>query len=353
MTRARKKQKPEQRQAEQNQPSTSEVTSNHYAVAVAEYPTSTLWEKDLPEGLLHKVFETLCQEGHEGLQCVRHSATVCKAWNQVAFDVLLGDTAASRPARPLPMSRVVAPEPTSNAAPTYAAVVSTKSLSTGFEACSRPVPAAVLEQPASSGAWGAVAARHGVGRQPGSASAQAARQNSSLQGNAGHSEDAAIIPAQPGALEPHNTGDDDAVTISEHAASVQAQGHIAGASDGGPSLGMHKWRSAHARDIQEMSADSQQAMAPRSCSSDSDSEDDGGVEQVHPQFSRHHTHHTASGGVQQQQRQNGNAHEAPVGDAGQGEDGQDVGQHDEQPGLSWSSQILSFASGVLRGRQTS
>jgi len=54
---------------------------------------------DLPEHILLKIFETLTKDNDDGRQWVSRAGRVCKAWRRVSKDLLLGDTAASRPKR--------------------------------------------------------------------------------------------------------------------------------------------------------------------------------------------------------------------------------------------------------------
>ena len=59
---------------------------------------------DLPDGILHRVFQLLFQE-KDGHQIVGTCGQVCRGWHDDAWDVLMQDTAATR--RPVPG---VAPE---------------------------------------------------------------------------------------------------------------------------------------------------------------------------------------------------------------------------------------------------
>merc|ERR1712176_562181 len=54
---------------------------------------------DLPEHLLLKIFECLTKENGDGRVWVSRAGRVCKAWRRASKDLLLGDTAASRPKR--------------------------------------------------------------------------------------------------------------------------------------------------------------------------------------------------------------------------------------------------------------
>eukprot|EP00898_Chlorokybus_atmophyticus_P008124 jgi/Chlat1/8312/Chrsp78S07724 len=81
------------------------------------YPPSTpaLW-LDLPEGPLHRVFE-LMASSEDGHIHVMRAGRVCKNWRVASQAILLGDTAASRPHRPLPIAKACsAPTTVSNMA---------------------------------------------------------------------------------------------------------------------------------------------------------------------------------------------------------------------------------------------
>mmetsp|Transcript_12206 Transcript_12206/g.22962 ORF Transcript_12206/g.22962 Transcript_12206/m.22962 type:complete len:238 (-) Transcript_12206:108-821(-) len=54
---------------------------------------------DLPEHILLRIFDSLAKEADNGRVWVSHAGRVCKAWRRVFKDLLLGDTAASRPKR--------------------------------------------------------------------------------------------------------------------------------------------------------------------------------------------------------------------------------------------------------------
>mmetsp|Transcript_3703 Transcript_3703/g.8451 ORF Transcript_3703/g.8451 Transcript_3703/m.8451 type:complete len:267 (+) Transcript_3703:184-984(+) len=54
---------------------------------------------DLPEHILLKIFDSLAKDDDNGRAWVSRAGRVCKAWLQVSKDLLLGDTAASRPKR--------------------------------------------------------------------------------------------------------------------------------------------------------------------------------------------------------------------------------------------------------------
>ena len=55
---------------------------------------------DLPEHLLLRVFDTLAKDdADDGLKWVSRAGRVCKMWRKISQELLLGDTAASRPKR--------------------------------------------------------------------------------------------------------------------------------------------------------------------------------------------------------------------------------------------------------------
>jgi len=54
---------------------------------------------DLPDHLLEMIFHSLTKDDKEGRMWVSRAGRVCKNWRRVSKDLLLGDTAASRPKR--------------------------------------------------------------------------------------------------------------------------------------------------------------------------------------------------------------------------------------------------------------
>lgn len=54
---------------------------------------------DLPDHLLEMIFHSLTKDDKEGRVWVSRAGRVCKTWRRVSKDLLLGDTAASRPKR--------------------------------------------------------------------------------------------------------------------------------------------------------------------------------------------------------------------------------------------------------------
>ncbi|KAK9831625.1 hypothetical protein WJX74_003156 [Apatococcus lobatus] len=99
-------------------------------------PAFLLWHT-LPEGPLLRVFELVYEEtgGNDEL---RSAALVCRAWREAAQEILLGDTAASRPHRAPLLSASEVSEPKQTLTTCRAVVLEpSRSISSGNEACSK------------------------------------------------------------------------------------------------------------------------------------------------------------------------------------------------------------------------
>ncbi|WIA40448.1 hypothetical protein OEZ86_013805 [Tetradesmus obliquus] len=115
-------------------------------VAPWEQNNGVDWQDGLPEGPLLRMFEQLLAENtKEARETMHNAAATCTQWREAFYEVTLGDTAASRPARP-PITRdeVQEKKPPATTATTCAAVCEpSKSETNGFEACSgRRLPTA-------------------------------------------------------------------------------------------------------------------------------------------------------------------------------------------------------------------